>query len=176
MTSLKKRWLNPFPVAAGQDFISSHYPVNNFLRNDLTGMKVYGYGGGHQYRGSSGTGHCYCPPRYYLLGGTPTSGLIQSRQETYSGWDNIVGKISTNGFFRYVFNVIFTSRVTNTLRIDRAQRRSQFLLKLANNNQLKNSTTSLILTFSNIKHRSTRDGPSASASATGDCSANGTGH
>ena len=58
--------------------------------------------------------------------------------------------------------------------IDCAQRTSQFLSKSADENHLKNSTTSLILTFSNIKHQSTIDGPSASASATGNCSANAT--
>ena len=135
--SLRKRRLTPFPEAAGQDFVSPHSPVKNSPHDDLTGKEGYSYGGGFQYCGSSGTGHCYCSPRYSLLGGIPTVGLPQSRKDTYTGWDDIVGKISTSRFFLYVFNIIFTSRLTHPLHIDRAHRTSKFLLKSANENHLE---------------------------------------
>ena len=162
-------------MAAGQFFVSSHSPVNNPPRNNLTGKEGYGYSGGCQYHGYSGTVHRSCAPIYSILGGMPTEELPQSRKENYTGWDNIVGNISAGGFL-VCFYIIFTSHITYPLRIDRVQRISKFLSKLVNDNHTKDSTTSLILPFSSIKHRSTRDGPSASASVTGNCSANGTGH
>ena len=124
-------------MAAGRAFISSHFPVKNLPRDDLTGKEGYGYGGGRQYCGSSGTGHSYCDTGSSILGGITTAGLTQSHRETYNGWDYIVGKISTSGFFSMFFYVIFTSRVTYPLRIDRVQRINQFLSKLANDNHLK---------------------------------------
>ena len=136
-TLLQKRRLKPFSVASGQDFVSSHSPAKNFSRDDLTGKEGYGYGNGRQYCGYSGTIHCYSDPCYYLLGGMPTEELPQYLKKTYTGWDNIVGKISTSGFFWYVFYLIFTSRATHPLRIDRMQRTSKFLLKSSNNNHPK---------------------------------------
>ena len=175
LTLLQKRQLDPFPVTVGQDFVSSHSAVKNLPHGDLTDKERYGYGDGFKYCSSSGTGHRFCATRSSLSGGMLTAGLTQSCKETYTGWDDIVGKILLAGFW-VGFYVIFTSCVTHPLRIDYARRTSQFLSKLANDNHQKNSITSLISFFSNIKHRSTRDGPNASASATGNCSANITIH
>ena len=88
-------------MAAGQAFFSSHSPVNNFPCDDLTGKEGYGYGGGCQYRGSSGTSHHSCDPSSYLFVGMPNVGLSQSCKETYTGWYNIVGNISTSGVFGF---------------------------------------------------------------------------
>ena len=104
--------------------------MKNLPRDDLTGKEGYGYSGGRRYHGSSGTGHRSCATHYSLLGGMSTVVLPQYHKETYTRWDNIVGKIYTSGFFlRYVLYVIFTSRATHPLRIDRAQRTGQFLSK-----------------------------------------------
>ena len=102
-TSLQKWRLTPFPVAAGQAFFSSHSPVNNLPCDDLTGNEGCGYGGSCQYRGSSGTGHSSCDPSSSLLVGMPNVGLSQSCKETYTGWDNMIGKISTSRFFVMFF-------------------------------------------------------------------------
>ena len=80
--------------------------MNNFPRDDLTGKEGYGYGGGHQYCGSSVTGHYLYAPRSYLLGGMPIVVLPQSRKETYTGWDDIFGKIFTSGFLLVCFLLI----------------------------------------------------------------------
>ena len=77
--------------------------MKNPPRGDLMVKKGYGYDGGRQHRGSSGTGHCSCDPCYSFLVGMPTAGLKQSRTEIYTGRGNIYGKISTSGFFQYVF-------------------------------------------------------------------------
>ena len=90
-------------MAAVQDFVSYHSPVNNFPRDDMTGKEGHGYGGGRQYRGPYGTGHSSCAPNYYLLGGIPTAELPHYCKETFTAWGDIVGKIFTSGFFRYVF-------------------------------------------------------------------------
>ena len=116
-------------MAEGLAFVSSHSPVNNFPRDNLTDKEGYRYGGGPQYCSSSGACHRPCAPNSSLLGGMPTEGLPQSPKDVYTGWDDIVGKISTGGFFLHVFYVIFTSRVTHPLHIDRAQRKSRFLSK-----------------------------------------------
>ena len=71
------------------------------------------------------------------MGRIPTAGLIHPRKEICIGWDNIVGKIYTSGFFGYVFYAIFTSRVIHPLRIDCVQRKNKFLSKLANDNHPK---------------------------------------
>ena len=90
-------------MVAGQDFISSHSPVNKPPRGNLTGKEGYGYGVGPQYHSYSGTSNRSCAPHFSILGGMPTARLPQSRKETYTGWDDIVGNISTRGLFWYVF-------------------------------------------------------------------------
>ena len=94
-------------MAVVQDFVSSHSPVKNFHRKNLTGKEWCGYGDGCQYCGSYGTGNHFCYPCYSLFGGMPTAGFPHSLKETYNGWSDIVGKISTGGFLVF-FNIIFT--------------------------------------------------------------------
>ena len=140
----------------------------------MAGKEGYGYGGGCQYCGSSGTGHHSCSLYSSILGGMPTTVLPQSRKESYTGWDNIVGNIYTSGFFSmFLHHFYFSCNPASAHRL-----RANFSQNWSMRTIQKKSTTSLILPFSNIKHQSMRDGPSASssASATGNFSANGTGH
>ena len=103
LMSLRKRQLNPFSVVAGQAFLYSHYSMKNPPHINMTGKEGYGYGGGHKYCGSSGTGHCSCAPHSSLFCGIQTAGLPQSRKETYTKYDDIVGNISASGFFGMFF-------------------------------------------------------------------------
>ena len=73
--------------------------MKNSPRGDMTVKEGYGYGSSRQYHGSSGTGHRSCASCSSLLGGMPAAGLLQSRKETYNGWDDVVGKIYTSVFF-----------------------------------------------------------------------------
>ena len=77
--------------------------MNNFPPDNLMGKEGYFYGVGCQHHGSSGTGHCSCDTCSYILGGMPTLRLPQSHKETYTGWDNKSGKISTSGLLQYIF-------------------------------------------------------------------------
>ena len=77
--------------------------MKNTPHADLMGKDGYVYSGVHQYHGSSGNGHFSCDPCSYLLGGMPTAGLTQSCKDTYTGWDDIVGKIFTSVFFGKFF-------------------------------------------------------------------------
>ena len=90
--------VNPFPSGNRSGFVSSHFPIKNSTRDNLTGKGGYGYGNGRQYCGSFGTVHCSCAPCYSLLGGIPTKILPQSCKGNYTGWYNIVGNIYTSGF------------------------------------------------------------------------------
>ena len=104
-TLLQNRWLTPLSVAAGQAFISSQSPEKNSPPHDMTGKDGYSYGGGRQYCSTSGTLHCSCAPHSSLLGGIPNAVLPQSHKETHTGWNDIVGKISTS----VCFGMFFTS-------------------------------------------------------------------
>ena len=101
--------------------------MNNPPRSNLEGKEGYGYGGGCQYCGSSGTGHRSCAPRSSLLGGMSTVGLPQSHKETYTGWDDIVGKISTSGFFGMFLHHFYFSCNSSSAHRSRAEDESIFI-------------------------------------------------
>ena len=172
--TLKAR-VNPFPSGSGSGFRLFPLPREEFLPRQYDGQ-----GGVHTRRRSpisrffwyqsSFPWYFYC-----FLGVMSTVGLTQSRRDTYTGWYNIVGKISTTGFFWFFLHHFYFSCNSSSDYISCAKDES-ILSKFSNNNNPKNPTTSLILPFSNINHRLTRDDSSASARATGDCSANGTVH
>ena len=72
-------------------------------------------------------------------------GLPQSHNETYTGWYNKAGKISTSGLFQYVFYIIFNSCVTHPLCIYRAHRTSELLSRSENDNHPKKLPASFCL-------------------------------
>ena len=83
--------------------------MKNYPHVDLAGKAEYGYGGGSQYCGSSGTGHSSYDTLSYILSGMPTAGLPQSHKDTYNRWDNIVGKIASSVFLVCFFHCFYFS-------------------------------------------------------------------
>ena len=55
--------------------------MKNFVRDNMTGKEGYGYGGGRQYHGFSGTNNHSFAPCSYLLGGMKTVVLTKSRKD-----------------------------------------------------------------------------------------------